>query len=125
MAKDTVAAIADSSRGLAIQGTISGNAMYARGALDFWCYNMSINAEYARKIDSYFDMFGYATNEVKVPRLSGRPHWNYVEVKNCNINGHCPSSDLSLIKRIYERGITFWRNADEVGNYSLDNSAPF
>lgn len=125
MAKDTVAAIADSSRGLAIQGTISGNAMYARGALDFWCYNMSINAEYARKIDSYFDMFGYAINEVKVPRVSGRPHWNYVEVKNCNIIGHCPSSDLSLIKMIYERGITFWRNADEVGNYSLDNSAPF
>ena len=59
---------------------------------------------------------GYATNEVKVPRISGRPHWNYVEVKNCNINGHCPSSDLSLIKRIYERGITFWRNADEVGD---------
>lgn len=124
LSKQTASAIAESSRGLAIQGSISGNAMYARGALDFWCYNMSINAEYARKIDSYFDMFGYATNEVKVPRISGRPHWNYVEVKNCNINGHCPSSDLSLIKRIYERGITFWRNADEVGDYSLDNSAP-
>ena len=123
-ASDTASAMIQASTGLPIQGSISGNAMYARGALDFWCYNMSITSEFARKIDTFFDLYGYAVNEVKTPRLSGRPHWNYVEVKNCNITGHCPSSDLALIKNIYESGITFWRNADEVGNYTLDNSPP-
>ena len=31
--------------------------------------------EFARIIDDYFNMFGYATHRVKTPNRDGRPHW--------------------------------------------------
>ena len=39
-----------------------------------------------------------------------------------NIVGSVPADDMAKIKACYNNGITFWRNGNEVGNYSLDNS---
>lgn len=88
---------------------------------DIYFLYMQIKSEYAKIIDDYFDMYGYATNRVKIPNRSTRPHWNYVKTRNCCINGSMPSDDISKINDIFNNGITFWKNASEVGNYSLDN----
>lgn len=81
----------------------------------------SINADYVQRIDSYFEMYGYKTNELKVPNTHSRPHWNYVKTSMANITGNIPSADLANIKSIFNNGITFWKHANEVGNYSLNN----
>lgn len=92
----------------------------------FSFYHMTIKPEFARIIDDYFTMYGYATNTVDIPNITSRPHWNYIKTINANIlptSTTCiPSDDLHRIRSVYDHGITFWHNGDEVGDYSFDNS---
>lgn len=94
---------------------------YALGAKAFFFKYMSIRPEFARIIDDFFDMFGYATHRVKVPNRNVRPHWTYTKTKGCVVLGGVPSDSMSKIISIYNNGITFWKKGSEVGNYSLDN----
>lgn len=104
------------------KGTNSGTIDVASRTKDFYFRQMQISAEYARVIDDYFDMYGYATRRVKIPNRSARPHWNYVKTHGCVLSGNAPADDVRKICGIYDNGITFWKSANEVGNYSLDNS---
>lgn len=91
------------------------------GIFGFSLYYCTIRAEYAKIIDDYFNMFGYATHRVKKPNVNKRPHWNYVKTGNCVLRGSVPANVASKICSIYNNGVTFWRKGSEVGDYSLDN----
>ena len=104
------------------KGTNSGTIDVATRTKDFYFRQMQVSSEYAKIIDDYFDMFGYATHRVKIPNRSVRPHWNYVKTNGCVLKGNAPADDIRKICSIYDDGITFWKNPSEVGNYSLDNS---
>ena len=80
------------------------------------------NMSAIKRIDSFFDKYGYATNEVKVPNRNVRKQWCYTKTIGCVVFGNAPSDDVHKICEIYDKGITFWKNAWNVGNYSLDNS---
>ena len=80
----------------------------------------SPSLEEAVKLDQFFDMYGYATNAVKVPNEDSRESWNYVKTDNVIINGSMPVQDMAVIKAMYNRGVRFWHTTD-VGNYSLSN----
>lgn len=97
------------------------NTALSVGLLDFTAYKMHITDEFAKIIDNFFSMYGYATNRVKVPNINSRPHWNYVKTTNCNVHGSMPAGVMEEIQDIFNDGITFWKNGDEVGDYSLDN----
>ena len=95
---------------------------YAVGAKVFYGDILSIRAEFARIIDDYFNMFGYATNRVKTPNITGRPHWNYVKTKGVVLDvANAPQPYIQKITDCFNKGITFWHNPSEVGNYALDN----
>lgn len=83
-------------------------------------YHICPSLEEAVKLDQFFDMYGYATNAVKVPNEDSRESWNYVKTDNVIINGSMPVQDMAVIKAMYNRGVRFWHTAD-VGNYSLSN----
>lgn len=100
----------------------SDNLNASIGKLDFTIMQMQVKPEYAKMIDDYFDFFGYACNHVKVPNRNVRPHWTFTKTQGCTINANCPGDDEDMICKIYDNGITFWKNGDEVGNYTLDNS---
>ena len=102
-------------------GGAGSQTMAALRLIDFGIMNKHIRAEFARIIDDYFNMFGYATHRVKVPNRSSRPHWNYVKTIGCVATGSVPGDDMREICNIYNNGITFWKNGNNVGNYSLDN----
>ena len=104
------------------KGNYNGDIIYANKINDFWYGNMHIRSEFAKIIDEYFTMFGYATKRLKVPNISSRPQWNYVKTIDANIFGNIPADSLRKIKDIFNRGITFWKNGDNIGNYSLVNS---
>lgn len=104
--------------GLAGAGSITN----ALARFDFSAYYMCVKPEYAEIVDKFFDMFGYNTGTVKVPNTHSRPHWNYVKTVGCEIQGFLPQEAANVIKAVYDRGVTFWKNGDEVGNYTLDNS---
>lgn len=86
-----------------------------------YTYCRSIKSEYIDILDNFFDVYGYATNRVKVPNRNVRPHWTYTKTVGCNIKGNLPQQYITQICRNYNNGITFWKNGSEVGNYSLDN----
>lgn len=85
-------------------------------------HQQHIRIQNARQVDDYFTRFGYACKKVKVPNISSRPHWNFTKTVGCTITGDIPPHAQSAICQIFDNGITFWKNASEVGNYSLDNS---
>lgn len=104
-------------------GTISnGSVCNATGGMMFEYSRWHIPRENAESIDNYFSMFGYTVNKVKVPDITSRPHWNYVQTVDCQIKGNMPADDKLLIKQIFDKGIRFWHKGTEVGNYTLDNS---
>ena len=104
--------------------SLGGNpsAMYVAQRNTYKFYTKTIRADFAKRIDEYFSMYGYSTNRVKVPYISSRPHWNFVQTRSCNIRGNAPTGQIDAIKKLFDRGITFWKNGDDIGNYELDNS---
>lgn len=100
----------------------SGSALIAGNDNYFLGSRMSCEYHKARVIDEYFTRFGYATNRLKTPNRNGRPHWNFVQTSGFTLKGSVPAESARKICQIYDKGITFWNNGSEVGNYSLDNS---
>lgn len=85
----------------------------------FTVYN--IKSQFAQRIDKYFDMFGYLTNNLKMPNLNNRPNWNYVKLTEANVVGNIPQEDLQGIKNIFLNGVTLWHNTSTFLDYSQNN----
>ena len=101
--------------------TNSSDVTYSSKMLEFVAYKMSIRQEYAQIIDRYFDVFGYKVNMVKVPNTNHRQNYWYTKCIDVNINGDVPQNDMRKIKDCYNKGITFWRNASNIEDYSVSN----
>ena len=105
-----------------IHGNVAAtNALIGSGAFKIIAKCKAIRPEYAKIIDDYFTMFGYKTNRLKQPNITGRAAFNYVKTIGANVTGKAPNEILSFIANMLDRGITFWHTND-VGNYSLKNS---
>lgn len=103
-------------------GVQTATADYGMGYKNFMLERLSIRAEYARIIDDYFDMFGYATHRIKQPNITGRPHWNYVKTIGNTVDAlGVPDPYLKVMNAAFNNGITIWHNPNEVGYYNLDN----
>ena len=81
----------------------------------------TIKSQFAKRIDKFFDMYGYLTNEVKVPNLNNRPNWNYVKTIGANIIADIPQNDLQTLKNLFDSGITLWHNTNTFLDYSQNN----
>lgn len=120
---NTLAKIADHSvQPIQTRGNDTCGILVAKGMFEYTFFNKRIRGSFARIIDEYFTMFGYATHRVKVPNRCVRQRWTYTKTVGCNAIGECPADDIKRIKQIYDKGITFWVNPNEVGNYSLSNN---
>lgn len=107
------------------RGNSSGNTMFALNKIDFGFYNVRLREQYARIIDEYFTMYGYACHRVKVPNIHARTRWTYTKTVGCKIIGSMPCDMEDKICKIFDHGITFWTDGDEVGNYNLANGIAF
>lgn len=104
-----------------VAGTSSSNSLQGIGRNEggYVCYGLQRQS--AERLDMFFDMFGYAIDEVKVPNLTGRPSWNYVKTVGAQMGGTIPSDRLAFMNQCLDSGITFWHNSN-VGNYALSNA---
>lgn len=93
---------------------------YGNGYNGVYVIKKQIKPEYRRKLTDFFNMYGYKTNEVKVPNFHTRKYWNYVQTLSCVITGNFNNEDLNELKSIFDNGITLW-HTDDIGNYSLNN----
>ena len=104
------------------EGNINnGDVTAGSGFLRMSLFEKSIKHEYAEILDGFFDMFGYKVNKVKIPNKAHRSRYWYTKTIDINIDGAIPNNDMQKIKDCYNNGITFWRNANEIQDYSLSN----
>jgi hypothetical protein len=96
------------------------NYDYGNGIYGLFIIKKQIKAEYIRKLEHFFNMFGYKINEVKLPNFHTRQYWNYVQTSSCIITGNFNHEDLNELKSVFDNGITFW-HTDDIGNYALEN----
>lgn len=125
-----VASIVAHEQDLVARPAISIGGKGATTLFTMECFNllakaMSIPYDRAKRIDDYFSVYGYSMRCIGTPNITSRPYWNYIKLANPNItpiNNGVPADDVSAIVHILTNGITFWHNANNIGNYSLDNS---
>lgn len=89
---------------------------------DYYFIGKTITSNYAQMIDNYFTMFGYKINQVQAPNMNARPYFTYVKTVDCVVHGNIPSDDCGVIEDMFNRGVRFWKNHTQIGNYSLNNS---
>lgn len=99
------------------QGSAAPCLSVSLSILNFYFYHVALRETEAKHIDEQFTMYGYAVNKVKAPNLTGRRYWNFVQTDGCVIAGDMPASSKEAIARIFDGGITFWHNGNQVGNY--------
>lgn len=101
----------------------STGADYGNRTYGFTFYQYCVTAEYAKTIDDYFTMFGYATRRLKVPNIHVRKNWTYTKTVNCSLlNEELPVSDGDKIESIFNNGIRFWNPSATMYDYTQSNT---
>lgn len=105
-----------------ISGLVQADAINAvRNIIGFEGKKLSVRKEYARMIDEYFLAYGYSCGRVKIPNISESPwgSWNYVKTQQCCVTGSAPAQAITNICSIFDRGVRFWKNIHDIGNYAV------
>ena len=104
------------------QGVANTDVLFGNGETDtFGIFKMQVRQEYARRIDSFFTMYGYAQNKLGVPNIHARSNWTYVQTENCYLHGNnMQFAHEKQIEEIFNKGITFWayNGTSPIGDYS-------
>ena len=90
---------------------------YTSGYRGFHFRRYCPNYEDLERLDTLFDLFGYQVNKCKMPNLTGRPKWNYVQLQKPCITGSVPVQGMMAIKAAFARGVRLW-HVDEIGEYN-------
>lgn len=102
----------------------SGDVIYGMRMNVFSYYKMSVKQEYARVIDEYFTRYGYKINQNKIPNITGRRYFNYIQIASSDTLGYgeIPQRFMDEINRIAREGVTIWHDHEYLGDYTLNNS---
>lgn len=105
-----------------VSGLVQADALnLVKGVTQIQAKFLTVKREYAEMIDSYFSAYGYTCNKVKVPNISARPIWNFTKTQGCCVVGNAPAMALKNIAGIFDHGVRFWNDPDDIGNYSRIN----
>lgn len=103
------------------KGVFIGDEMaFAMGLHGFQFRRMCAAKDELEKLDTFFDMFGYQVNKVKMPNLHARQSWDYVKLSSPCIYGSVPVEGMAIIKSAFSKGIRLW-HVNAVGDYSVQN----
>lgn len=104
-----------------VRGTNSPNTIMALDLKGPTYCKYSLTAKYARMIDQFFDLYGYAIREVQTPSMHNRARWTYVKTVHCQLRGEVDATTRQQIINIFDNGITWWVTPSEIGRYDLAN----
>ena len=82
-----------------------------------YVYEYTITGEYAKIVDRYLSLYGYARHEVKIPNRNVRTNWCYTKTVNCIVDGDMPMGANEEIEALFDKGITFWKDPAHLGHY--------
>lgn len=107
-----------------VNGSNAGDIIFAakRNHFQFKC--MRCRTQFLQVIDEYFSRFGYKIMRVKVPNMSHREHFNYVEIGQGErvAYGEVPPEALDTINKMFQSGVTIWHDHPSVGNFTISNN---
>lgn len=104
-------------------GTPSVSLAYMQNVgINIYVTYHTVTRQYAKIIDDYWTVYGYPYRSVQTPNITSRSQWNYIRCGNSCITGPVPADALRLINDIFNRGVTFWHNPENVGRYELANN---
>lgn len=91
-----------------LHGTVSSSGFnFDFGRIGFRITQYSAKGEQLKRIDNYFDQFGYRVDRVGVPNIRGRQYFNYVKCAYADVS--CPNEDAKLMmERAMMQGCWFW-----------------
>ena len=104
-------------------GVNDGDVNFASLDIGFKYMRMRCKDEYIKIIDNFFTRFGYKTLRVKIPNITSRKYWNYLQIgagENLGY-GDIPADSITIINQIAQKGVTIWHDHTQIGNYDLDN----
>lgn len=102
-------------------GATGSTTLLANDLKTFTFYKMSIRASFARRIDAYFNKYGYAQKTIMKPNVQSRTTWNYVETRDATFtNIGAPADAQRKLSDIYDSGVTFWHTWN-IGQYDRTN----
>lgn len=84
-------------------------------------YVMSITAEFAKRIDDYWTVFGYPVHDLATPTMKNRSSWDYVKTVGCGLTGKVDLDQLKKLRTIFDNGVFIWHTND-IGNFGLANN---
>ena len=102
-------------------GYSNGNINISHDKQTYYYAIVHVNHEYAELIDGYFSRYGYAQMKVMLPPRHNRTQFTYVKTIDCKISGSIPCDSEDIICNAFNKGITFWTNIQNVGNYLVNN----
>lgn len=98
-------------------GAYTGVGSIICGQIGFKGQLITVTSENIKMIDDYFSMFGYKVNTIKKPKLNTRPYWNYIKTSGVNMIGNIPQDALSVIKQMFDNGVTMWHSLSYMYKY--------
>ena len=108
-----------------VRGTVDAGdifaANYKKLYVDF--KYMQLQASAATQVDNYFSTYGYAQNKTTNLNITGRKRWNYVQTRDCCLQGkRIPTYALSIINSSFDAGVFLWHATNTFGSFiALDN----
>ena len=106
------------------KGNVNAQPLACDKRVGYYIRRMCLNSDVMKSVDDYFTMFGYKVNKVKTPNRRNRPYWTYLKTRGCHVDGGAPADAIERIEAIYDNGIRFWTDAQNVGKYTTLNNAP-
>lgn len=73
----------------------------------------TIDSYHAKIIDTYFTMYGYKVNAIRIPNTRSRNRFNYLKTSECNLkNVSCPQDVAETVKSIFNNGLRIWQKPE-------------
>lgn len=104
--------------------TNGGDINVSSDSNTFIFYQMNIKQEFAKIIDDYFTRFGYKINRVKIPNITGRQNFNFIEIGSEDVIGYgtVPAVYMDNINNACRKGVTIWHSHNNLGNFNVSNN---
>lgn len=104
-------------------GTTASNIMSQIQANNAYVYQVFPSYDEFKRLDKFFDVFGYTQDSVRAPIYNPTSSANgthmFVKTKMANVSGAAPAIALSAINKILDSGITFWSSGVTAGHYTV------
>ena len=100
-------------------GSPDPSANLALGEIGWLPMLCQVRAVDAQKIDEFFDMYGYAINNIALPTRKIREKYTYIKTQGLQVNGNIPVEAVTEISNAYNNGVTFWADNANFMNYAL------